>query len=230
MIEASRIGVRESIENDISDFSNDTLWGPKPNRAVIRLGRKFCDETLEHVDTINDMNVIQHLAFFSKIVLVLVASTRHYEEIDDEELTAIGNILDDLRVLRADIISGSDFERIYLCAMYVRDIICTNTYYREDSDGLYRQNMIFPNFCDLYDIVHKIVNNWDKLDAADDFSNLFTIFKNDWYRREISADGDMVYEAIHGKSGHKPDTARQGEDPGFWARRYVKMLDERINN
>lgn len=114
--------------------------------------------------------------------------------------------------------------------MYVRDIINTNTNYREDYESKYRQCMIFPSFVDLYDIVHKIIGNWDKLNEVEDFATLYSTFKKDWLRLEIGTDHKITCEIIPGEPRKKTETAKQDEDPGFWARKFITMLDERVNS
>lgn len=230
--EKRRENLRAAIESDIISFSGETNWGPKPNSKVIEMGEAFCRELIKCADAFGDDDDASQMGFFSNVVVrVLVANTRYFEKINDDELTAISNIFNDLRALRDEFVRDRDFDTIFNKCMYVREMYLTNALCREDYDCKYRQSMIFPNFCDLYEIGHKILVNWDKLHMAPDFHMVFTLFRRDWYHTEINADcwGDLFLDKVHGWNGPKPETAVQDTDPRWYAREFLKMLDERID-
>ncbi|MBR2705332.1 MAG: hypothetical protein IKE91_07670 [Clostridia bacterium] len=223
---------RAAIEGAIVSFSGETQWGSKPNAKVIEMGEAYCRELIKCLDAFGGDDDASKLCFFSDVVVrVFVAGTRYYEEIGNEELKAIAGIFNELRMLRDEFIRDRKFDVVFNKAMYVREMFLTNTISREDYDCKYRQSMIFPNFCDLYKIVHKILANWDKLNEYSDFHLMFTYFRRDWYHTEINADyhGDVFLDKVQGWKGPKPDTAIQDSDPRWYAKAFIQMLDERIN-
>ena len=153
------------------------------------------------------------------------------QEINDDELDAISKIFDELRAICTDFVNGCKFDIIFDKSMYIREIFLTNTVGREDYDCKYRQGMIFPNFCDVYEIVHKIEANWDKLKESDNFSMLFMNFRREWYHAEINSDyhGDVFLDRVCGNKVVKPENARQDNDPRCYARKFIELLDERIS-
>ncbi len=232
-IETKCTEIRMGIEKDIASLYTDSIWGPKANAKVIEMGVKFCKELLKCMDACNDEEFSSKMHYFSDVVVrVLVAGTRYYEEISEEELKAIGGIFNELRGLRDEYIRDRDFNVIFEKSMYIREIFLTNAVGRKDDDGKYRQSMIFPNFCDLYEIVHKILSNWDKLTKSGDFCLMFVYFRKIWYHTEINSDyhGDLFLDKVHGWNGEKPETAKQGSDPRYYAREFLDMLDEKIND
>lgn len=232
MVENKREEIKTSILNDVGKFSGDTIWGDTPNAKVIELGKKFCEELAEKVDVINDDDKAFQLSFFSDVLVPpLVAGTRSYEDISDEELEAFSKIFDDLRAVVKSFVDGCDFGIIFEKTMYVQNMFITNAISREDFDCKYRQYMIFPSYCDVYEIVHRVMTKWDKLIQSEDFLFLFINYRKEWYRMEVNSDyyGDYIMDKIHGWKGPRPVTAMQVRDPRYWGRKFIEMLDERIN-
>lgn len=229
--EITREGTRVVIEARVKEFSNETKWGDKPNIKVVEMGEKFCDEMIEYTNTLEDMDSVFRMELFAITVCNLVECTRYYDEYNDEELEAISKIFDVLRAIRTRMIEGVDFGIIFDQIMYAKEIFLTNAAGREDYDCKYRQGMIFPSFIDMYEIVNKIESNWDKLAESDDFLLLFIYFRTKWYYTEIStAEGmSVINDRIYGRQGPKPETAVQDQDPRYYAREFLKMLDERIS-
>lgn len=228
-IEVTREGTVAAIEEDIKAFSEPTKWRLKPNDEVIEMGRTFCNELIGYANTLEDMHQVHCMSFFSSIAGVFIGSTRCFEKLSEEELKTIGNIFDEMRSLRTEFIEGCEFDIIFDKMIYAKDIFVTNSICRKDYEGAYRQNMIFPDFSDVYEIIHKIDSNWEKLKESEDFSLLFILFRKEWYRSEVSAEGDYIADFVYQVTCEKPKTAVQDKDPGFWARKFMSMLDERIN-
>lgn len=230
-IKATREGTRAVIEAKVKEFSNETHWGDKPNDKVVQMGKKFCDEMLEYANTLDDMDSVFRMELFAITVCDLVGCTRSYDSYGDEELEAISKTFDVLRDIRTRMIDGVDFGIIFDQIMYAKEIFLTNAAGREDFDCKYRQSMIFPNFVDMYEIVNKIESNWDKLAETDNFLLLFIHFRIKWYYTEISTTEGMsvIVDRIYGRPDTRPGTAIQDRDPRYYAREFLKMLDERIN-
>lgn len=207
MIEVRKTA-ESDIKRDVAEFSDSTRWGAKPNSEVIKMGTQFCDELLELAGTLEDEHKIHYTTMFSNVVLVFVSGTRYYEEISAGELKAISKIFDELRAIRDDFMDNGLLDRAFERTMYVREIFLTNTIGREDYDCKYRQGMIFPNFIDVYEIVHKIETNWDILSQNEVFSMLFLGFKEEWKRSEMK------------RSDATPIDARLA------ARQFIEMLDK----
>ena len=229
MIDDVRGNAISSIEYDITELSGPTRWGDKPNSEVIKLGTKFCEDLLNYARTSDNMDKVHSTSLFSGVATILVAGTRHFEDISDEELDAIRKIFDEITAIWKASFEEESFNKTFDRIMYVREIFITNTVCREDFDGKYRQSMIFPNFVDLYEIVHKIEANWDKLKEAEDFTMMFTYFRTDWYHAEVRSKGDIMLEKKGlGGETRRPENLPEYIDPHARAREFMKMLDERL--
>lgn len=169
MLTEERKRVKTEIWQDVKEFSGETRWKCVPNSDVIKKGTKFCGEIMNLVDSLEDEHKVHCTALFANVVLIFVAQTRCYEKIYEEELEAIDKIFDELRVLRDEFLSKGLTDNMFEKIMYIREIFLTNTICREDYDCKYRQGMPFPNFVDLYQIVHKLNRNWDKLVSDEGF-------------------------------------------------------------
>ena len=218
MIDDVRGNAISSIEYDITELSGPTRWGDKPNSEVIKLGTKFCEDLLNYARTSDNLDKVHSTSLFSGVATILVAATRDFDKIFDEIMA----------IWKASFEEES-FNKTFDRIMYVREIFITNTVCREDYDGKYRQSMIFPNFVDLYEIVHKIEANWDKLKETEDFVMLFTYYRKEWYHAEVRSKGDIMLEK-KGLGGEtcRPENLPEHIDPHARAREFMKMLDERL--
>ena len=203
MLEKERQKAKGEIQKNIAEFSGETRWKRTPHASVIKLGTKFCNELIDLTETLDQENKINHVSLFSNVVVVLVAQTSAYEGISKEELEAFEKLFDELRVLRDEFLKNGLTDYMFDKIMYIRELFLTNTVCREDFDCKYRQGMPFPNFIDLYEIVHKINANWDSLVENKDFK-----------RKRVD-----FFELRHF------DNTDTGKERKF-AREFLNMLDE----
>ena len=203
MLEKERQKAKGEIQKNIAEFSGETRWKRTPHSSVIEMGTKFCNELIDLTETLDQENKISHVSLFSNVVLVLVAETSAYEGISDDELEAFEKLFDELRVLKDEFLKNGLTDYMFEKIMYIRELFLTNTVCREDYDCKYRQGMPFPNFVDLYEIVHKINVNWDNLVKDKDFR-----------RKKVD-----FFEFRHFDC---TDTGKERE----FAREFLNMLDE----
>lgn len=231
-IEEKRKALQKSIEKDVMSFCGKTVWGPPSNDKVIEMGKKFCEKLTDYANNMEDEGKAGQLCFFTHAIIPpFVATTRASEELGEEDLAVIGKVFDDISAVVEGFVNGNPFDEIFMQMIFIHEIFLTNAMRREDSDDKYRQYMIFPDYSDVYEIVHKVLSNWDKLNQDKDFSLLFVYFRREWYHKEINPDyyGDYIMDKINGWKGPKPETAVQDQDPRFYAREFIRMLDERIS-
>ena len=169
MLNEERQRAKTSIQQIVTEFSGETRWGTRPHDEVIKLGADFCDELMNMAETLEDERKVRCTSLFSNLVLVFVAETRYYEGISDEELEAIGQIFGEMEALRDEFLEEGFTDIMFDKIMFIREIFLTNTVCREDYDCRYRQGMPYPNFIDLYEIVHAINANWEKLCCNNEF-------------------------------------------------------------
>ncbi len=225
----TRKKTKTGIGDVIKEFSGTTRWGSKPNEAIIKLGTEFCQELLDYADKLDNMDTVHRLGLFANTVLALVAGTRCYDTISKEEFEAFNGIFEVLKLLRAEMILGTDFNDIFDRLMYIREIFMTNTAKREDFDCKERQFMIFPSYIDVYEIVTMIINNWEKLCESDDFSMLFINFRNDWYKAETDCDyySDDILDSTKKSTDVESEEEKQEKNPDY-TRMFKEMLRTRI--
>jgi len=218
-----------AIEHDMVEFNSQTRWGGKPNREVIKMGTKFCEELLEYAKTSDFEDKVHCTGLFSSVALILIAGTRDFDVMSEEELEAMSKIFDDLRAIWADFLEKDTFEKMFDRIMYVREIFLTNAVCREDYDCKYRQSMIFPNFVDLYEIEHKIETNWDKFKASTDSTYMFMSFRQEWYSTHVRCRGDICMEKAGLSTAYRPKNLPEEIDPRAKAREFLRMIDKVID-
>ena len=185
---------REKVIESISQYRDKSVgenhWGNHAEKHVSEMVESFHNDLIRIANNMEDcFNNRILLHYFANIAMLISATTRDFEPLKDDEIEAYNCLMDDIKALCADCLKNGFGSKKFFTIFYVREIIKLNALYREDVDCVYRCSMITPNHRDMYEIVHCIVTNADKLLEFKEFEDSLNSYMNDWTKSTEKSDG-----------------------------------------
>lgn len=185
----------EAVNRWRDESVNVNRWGYRAEAHVSNIVELYDNMITDEIRKAKKPNWIVPV-YFANVAFLVSATTRDFEPLNEDEIEAYKKLMADVWSLYMEYMEKGFESKLYFKIFRVRELIRLNAQYREDYDCKYRTSMIFKSHIDMYELIHKLIVNWDSLNDSEEFARTFNTYTKEWEMCSEKKDETEKFRAL----------------------------------